>query len=110
MSRRSKEEIRKDRNEKRLDELVLSNKYLRDEKYHKNNEWSVAAWDSWAAQGKAGSCGCGCGYYNSSLRNRRATTKRGGIVKHCKYVIERLCYDCVSGIEKRLGKKFKQKY
>lgn len=110
MARRTKEEIRKERNEKRLDELVQTNKFLREEKYYKNNYWGHAAWDSWAAQGKNGSCGCGCGYYNAALRNNRRETMRGGRHESCQYVIEKICSACLNGIEKRLGVNFKSKY
>lgn len=103
MARRTKEQIRIDRNEKRLDELVKSNKFLADPKYYKNNYWSTAAWDSWAAQGKAGSCGCGCGFYNAGLANKRRQTVKGGRKDVCKRVVEKLCSDCVHGIEKRIG-------
>ncbi len=110
MPRRTKEQIREDRNKKRLDELVQTNKYLHEQKYYKNNVWSWAAHDSWAARGQAGSCGCGCGYYNAGLRNTRATTKRGGRKDICNTIIEKLCYDCVHGIEERLQVKFKGRY
>ncbi len=108
MPRRTKEEIRKERNEKRLDELVKKNRFLRDQKYYKNNHWSWAAWDSWAAQGKAGSCGCGCGYYNGTLRNSRKTTGVGGQKSWLPEVSPKLCYDCVQGIEKRINHTFQK--
>lgn len=98
------------RNEKRLDGLVQSNKFLREQKYYKGNYWCWAAYDSWAAQGKAGSCGCGCGYYNVSLRNNRRTTLRGGRNDTMKYVLEKLCSNCSTEIEKRLNTKFKSRY
>ena len=107
MGRRTKEEMRIARNESRLDELVVKNKYLANPVHHKNNYWSWAAWDSWAAQGKAGSCGCGCGHYNGTLKNKRAKTNKGG--ENDKYSVDvssKLCYDCVGGIEKRLGIRF----
>jgi len=110
MPRRTKEELRLARNKERLDKLVLSNRYLREPKYHKNNFWSMAAYDSWAAQGKAGSCGCGCGYYNHSLCNTRKNTQKGGGKEFCKHVAERFCSDCVNGIEERLQTKFRRRY
>lgn len=97
------------RNEKRLDELIQKNKFLRNQKYYKNNYWSWAAWDSWAAQGKAGSCGCGCGYYNGTLANKRAKTERGGHENFCKYVSPHLCYDCAKYIENKIGTEFKRR-
>lgn len=110
MARRTKEEIRAVRNEIRLDELVKTNKYFANPIHHKHNYWSWAAWDSWAAQGKAGSCGCGCGYYNGTLKNERAKTKKGGSNdKYPQDVSRSMCSDCVSGIEKRLGVNFPKK-
>jgi len=110
MARRTKEELRVIKNEKRIDELIQSNKFLNNPKYYPNNYWSWAAWDSWAAQGKAGSCGCGCGYYNAGLGNKRRKTQKGGRVDSCKRVIERLCSDCVILIEKKLNITFKRRH
>jgi hypothetical protein len=110
MPRRTKEQLRVDRNEERLDKLVQSNRFLSNPNYYKNNFWSTAAFDSWAAKGQAGSCGCGCGYYNHSLCNTRRSTKRGGSKEHCRHVVEKICHDCVNGIEKRLQVKFKRRY
>lgn len=110
MARRTKEQLRIARNEERLDALVKSNKYLREPIYYKNNYWSWAAWDSWAAKGQAGSCGCGCGYYNANLCNKRVTTEKGGRRNNCKHAIEKLCSDCVMGIEKRVNIQFKKRY
>jgi len=83
-----------------LQEYCRTNKFLADSKYHKNNRWSNAAWDSWAAQGKAGSCPCGCGYYNSTLTNKRAANK------FCKQVSLNFCYECRLKIEDIIGVKF----
>lgn len=110
MPRRTKEQIRIERHSKWLDELVKSNKFLRESTYHKNNFWSVAAYDSWAARGQAGSCACGCGYYNASLCNTRRNTKKGCGREYCKHVMERFCENCISEIEKRLNTKFRRRY
>lgn len=110
MPRRTKEQLMIAKREKLLDDIVLSNRYLREPKYYKNNYWSMAAWDSWAAQGKAGSCRCGVGHYNASLCNTRRHTKRGGGIEHCKHVMESFCYDCVSGITKRLKIEFRKRH
>lgn len=110
MARRAKEEIRKERNEKRLDELIQSNKFFREEKYYKNNYWSWAAWDSWAAKGQAGSCGCGCGYYNGTLHNKRKDRDKGRLGHSwLKEVSPHLCSSCISKIEEKINHKF-QKY
>lgn len=108
MPRRTKEELRLERNDKRLDELIQRVKFLREPKYYKNNVWSWAAWDSWAASGQAGSCACGCGYYNAALRNVRLTTQKGGRHDICKTAIEKLCYDCVKKIEDKINHKFER--
>lgn len=110
MPRKTKEEQQQIRANKWVDSLIQSNKFLREPKYHKNNYWSNAAWDSWAAKGQAGSCGCGCGYYNGSLCNTRRHTRRGGQVEHCKHVHERVCYDCRQKIEAKLNVKFNSKH
>ena len=117
MARRTKQELevwreekRKIRNNERIDKLIQENKYLADSKYYKNNYWSWAAWDSWAARGQAGSCGCGCGYYNASLNNTRHTTAKGGKQTWIKgQVIEKLCYHCAKLIEQKLNIKFKSR-
>ncbi len=88
------------KNRPRVIKLLLANKFLADKKYYKNNYWSTAAWDSWAAKGQAGSCRCGCGYYNISLANKRASTYS------CKYVIEKICYECFLIIENSIQYKF----
>jgi hypothetical protein len=108
MARRTKEELRLARQDKAIDELISSNKYLRSPRFYKGNYWSWAAWDSWAAQGKAGGCGCcSTNYYNGSLRNKRAKTKRGGRNENYTVDVSRnLCYDCVSKIETKIEYNF----
>ncbi len=114
MARRTKEELRLARNEKRITELIANNKFLREPKYYKNNYWSWAAWDSWAAKGKAGSCGCGCGYYNGTLHNKRAATRKGrnyDFDRGKRWPVDissNLCYDCVNRIEEKINFKFKK--
>lgn len=110
MARRTKEELRLARTDKWLNELIQKNKFLREPKYYKNNYWSWAAWDSWANQGKAGSCGCGIGSYTASLCNKRRNTTIGGGKEHCKHVKEKLCYDCVEKIETKINHQFKRRY
>jgi len=83
--------------------LIESNKFLQDEKYYKNNYWSWAAWDSFAAQGSAGGCGCcSAKHYEGTLINKRY---------HIKYheVSRKLCSDCVSKVEEIINYKFKRK-
>lgn len=96
------------RNIKRIELLITSNKFFADPKYYKNNYWSWAAWDSWAAKGQAGSCGCGCGYYNATLHNTRKNTEKGGRKAFLKNVSPALCSNCVTIIEDKLNYKFKR--
>jgi len=93
-------ELKKMRHSKWLIDYCQTNKFLADKKYHKNNRWSTAAYDSWAARGQAGSCPCGCGYYNATLTNSRAANKR------CKQVSRNFCYHCKNKIEEIIGVKF----
>ncbi len=95
---------------KKIDLLIETNKYFNDPKYYKNNYWSNAAWDSWAAQGKAGSCICGCGYYNTTLNNTRKNTDKGGKKAWLKNVSPNLCSNCKNIIETKLNYKFKSRY
>lgn len=106
MGRKTKEETRLLRRDKILSTLLQENKYLREPKYYKNNEWSWAAWDSWAAKGKAGSCICGCGYYNATLHNRRKNTDKGGKKSWLREVSPHLCSDCVKIVENKTGISF----
>lgn len=110
MPRKTKDELRIGRRDKSLTDLIARIKFLRDTKFYKNNYWSWAAWDSWAAQGKAGGCSC-ChnDYYNGSLRNKRAHTKRGG--RNEKWAVDvspNLCYDCVTEIHKKINTEFQK--
>src|SRR5688572_19971749 len=110
MPRRTKEQLRIDRNEKRISELIIRVKWLRDQKYYKTNYWSVAHWESWARQGKDGSCGCGVGHYNASLCNKRRRTKKRGGVEWCGHVVEKLCHECMKLSEQKIGVEFKRDY
>lgn len=84
--------------ERNIKKYIAGNKYLNDSKYYKNNRWSLAAWDSWAAEGKAGGC-CTCNnnYYNGTLVNTRASHD------WCKQVSGSFCHDCIQKIIKELG-------
>jgi hypothetical protein len=110
MARKTKEELKKARSEKRISDLIQNVKWLRDSKFYATNFWSIAHWDSWARQGKAGSCSCGAGYYSGSLCNKRRHTKPGGRPEHCRHVVEKLCDECIKGIETRLNIQFKRDY
>lgn len=109
-TKQRRHEIKAERHLKWLQNYTLSNKYLADKKYYKNNYWSIAHWQSWAAQGKDGSCPCGCGYYNGTLYNRRANTKKGGKSAFCRDVSSHFCENCIIKIEDILGHKFTRKY
>ena len=87
---------------KRIQDYIKSNKYLNDPKYFKNNYWSWAAWDSWAAKGQAGGCGiCNNNYYNATLRNKRAWTKKGGQKAFLNEASINLCDSCVHIIKQK---------
>lgn len=95
-----RQELKVERHNHWLQEYCRNNKFLSDSKYHKNNRWSMAAWDSWAARGQAGSCPCGCGYYNATLTNKRADNK------FCRQVSVNFCHACKTKIEDIIGVKF----
>jgi hypothetical protein len=109
--RRTKEQIRTDKRPKTVADYIKTNKFLSNPIHHKNNYWSWAAYDSWAARGQAG-CYCGIclnGHYNGTLKNRRAKTKRGGKPDRWPVDVSRnACYECVREIEKQLGVEFKR--
>lgn len=105
-----RQQIKEERHLKWLRNYTISNKYLADKKYYKNNKWSIAHWQSWAAQGKVGSCPCGCGYYNGTLTNKRSRTYKGGIENSCKEVSVHFCENCIQKIEDIIGEKFKRSY
>lgn len=112
--RRTREQIRIDNRPKRVLEYISKNKYLVNPVHYKNNYWSWAAFDSWAARGQAGGCGvCGEGRYNASLKNKRAKTKRTyhNQTEHTEYSIDigrNTCSECVSLIEKEINYQFKR--
>lgn len=109
--RRTREQIRIDNRPKAVEKYVLGNRYLRESKYHKNNYWSVAHWQSWAAQGKAGGCGiCGEGYYNATLHNKRKNTDRGGKKSWLPTVSCNVCGECMRLIEQQLGVELRKSY
>ena len=95
---------------KRIQDYISNNKYLSDPKYFKNNYWSMAAWDSWAAKGQAGGCSiCNNNFYNASLRNKRANTTHGGQNKRWHVeVSSNVCSECVKRIEINLNVEFKR--
>lgn len=111
MGRKTKEQLIQEKRIKLSDDLIQKNKYLRNPIHYKNNYWCWAAWDSWAAQGKAGSCRCGCGYYNGTLKNKRTKTYKNRDGRFEKYPLEvspDLCSDCIHIIEEKIKTKFKR--
>ena len=59
---------------KRVKDMITNVKWLNNPKYFKTNKVSIAAWDSWAAQGQAGGCGvCGVSHHNATVYNKRHT-------------------------------------
>ena len=86
-----------------IKKMIASNKFFNDSKYYKNNKWSMAAWDSFAATGKAGGCfTCNNKFYNGTLANTRASHD------FCKHVSENFCNKCIVKIEKELGVRFNE--
>jgi len=84
--------------------MIDSNKFLNDAKFYKNNYWSIAAWDSWAAQGQAGGCHtCNVKHYNGTLCNTRASHDL------CRHVSGNICTECIAKVETELGYKFNKK-
>ena len=95
--------------ETKIQRFIKQNKFLYDPKYHKNNYWSWAAWDSSAARGYAGGCSCcRANHYNASLRNKRVKGGEGRM----KYgdVGRNICATCVNKIEEILNVKFLRNY
>lgn len=93
----------------RIRKYILGNKFLREEKYFKANQWSMATWDSWAAQGKCGGCMfCRSKGYIATLRNKRATTDKGGKPKFAKEVSGHFCSGCLAKTIKILGVDFER--
>lgn len=91
---------------KRLTEFIKGNKFLNDSKYYKNNVWSLAAFDSWAANGQAGGCSiCKNKYYNASLENKRRP-KAGSTFKWKCNEIFKVCSRCKYAIEENIEYKF----
>lgn len=94
--------------EKRISNFIRSIKYLYNKKYYKINKVSCAAWDSWAAQGKAGGCRiCNNNFYNKTLHNKRASTRKNGyksdwVFNHFGH----LCDECYDELEKQLDYEF----
>ncbi len=96
--RRTKEELAIAKRDKSIVAMIAANKFLRESKYQKNNYWSMAARDSWAAKGQAGGCAtCSERHWNGTLHNTRAANK------FCNEVSRHFCYTCITEIEKKLN-------
>lgn len=103
MPRKTQDQLLAERRFRSVVAAIEKNKFFNDSKYWKNNYWSWAAWDSWAAQGKAGGCStCRENYYIATLANTRANNK------FCKQVSGHFCNACVDEIEKVIKRKFKR--
>ena len=99
--------MKKNKWEKLIDRV----KFLKDKKYYKNNIWSMAAWDSWAARGTAGGCNCcSAKHYNGSLENKRYTHQpcSSSTSWQCNDIVK-LCSECISKVEKIIDYEFKSR-
>ena len=91
---------------KRLLNFIKDNKFLNDPKYYKNNIWSLAHFESNAANGTAGSCWvCRSGYYNASLENKRRPIEDSSLTWKCNEIFK-ACDRCKDAIEEKIGYRF----
>lgn len=102
-------EIKQETRISRVKDFIAQYKFLSDSKYYKTNKVSVAAYDSWAAQGQAGGC-CLCPATNHhyGIHNKRYTTmgKEKGRGWSWQKIGGDLCSACYDEIEKQLNYKF----
>lgn len=92
----------------KIEKHIQNNKFLANPKYYKNNYWSVAHFQSWAARGQDGGCTlCKAKHYNATLCNKRATHGGRNITKSLK---GKYCDKCFKAIEEKLNIKFKRSY
>ena len=108
-------EILQQTREKRIKDFISSHKFLSNSKYYKTNKVSVAHYESWAAQGKAGGCRiCNANHYNYTIHNKRYTTPIGGEHTICRtkgnawiwQKIGNLCSKCYEEVEKQCSFNF----
>ena len=103
-----KEILQKTR-EERVKSFISRYKFLSNSKYYKTNKVSSAAWDSWAAQGKAGGCYvCNVKHYNYSIKNKRYTTTKGGKGHNWSFqdIGKGICSKCYEEVERQCSFKF----
>lgn len=95
-----------------IDKLIEGTKFLKDAKYHKNNYWSWAHWESSAAKGYAGGCrACGVDHYNAHLHNKRYNNNRQKARWQDRgRITGNMCSGCVKILETKLGVEFKRSY
>lgn len=106
---KTKEEIKPEIISKRVAEIISKSKFLCDTKYYKTNKTSIAAWDSWAARGQAGGCGCcDIGHYNCTIYNTRNSRNKKGMGSWSwNKVSPNLCSACYAELLKQVNYKFK---
>jgi hypothetical protein len=104
-------EIKPETRIQRVRDFISKYKFLSDKKYYKTNKVSVAAYDSWAAQGQAGGC-CLCPVTNYfyGIHNKRYTTigKNKGRAWSWQEIGGNLCSGCYDEIEKQCNYKFEK--
>lgn len=110
MAKRKVREITEKTRQDRVKSFIGRYKFLKDPKYYKTNKVSVAAWDSWAAQGTAGGCViCPAGYHIHSVKNKRYTTTNKDASRREWYwqkVGGDLCDVCYRELEKQCNYEF----
>ncbi len=103
-----KKEILQKTRESRVKSFIERYKFLSDKKYFKDIRVSVAAYDSWAALGSAGSCEIsGTSHYFYGFQHKRFTTKSGQKSHEAHWNSwGKICSPCYDEIEKQCDYKF----
>ena len=93
--------------EEKISDFIKRYKFLSDKKYYKTNKISVAAWDSWAANGQAGGCDvCDAKHHNYTLHNTRYSIGHSGKGAWSWNGFGNLCSGCYSELERQVDYEF----
>lgn len=95
----------------RIKDMITNSKWLNSSKFFKTNKVSIAAWDSWAAQGSAGGCEvCFVKHHNATVYNKRNSSGRRfgryGSKWHSNPVSRQMCSECYNELKKQIGFQF----